>query len=102
MPNKFNPRLSFAAAAIACAAPAFAQTFTPGNLVVSRSVYSASPSAVTVGQQLPPVCGSSASCTAKATNDGMYPYVFNNALVDGSFGITSPIFLDQITTAAHC
>jgi hypothetical protein len=79
-------------------APAFAQTFSPGNLVVSRSVYSASPSAVTVGQQLPPVCGTSASCTAHATNDGTYPTVFNNAAVDGSFGITSPIYLDQLTT----
>jgi hypothetical protein len=98
MPNKFNPCLSLAAAAIACAAPAFAQTFTPGNLVVSRSAYSAPPSAVTVGQQLPPVCGTGVTCTAKATNDGTYPYVFNNAATDGSFGITSPIFLDQITT----
>jgi hypothetical protein len=79
-------------------APAFAQTFSPGILVVSRSVYSASPSAVTVGQQLPPVCGTSASCTAHATNDGTYPTVFNNAAVDGSFGITSPIYLDQLTT----
>jgi len=33
-----------------------------------------------------------------ATNDGTYPYVFNNAPVDASFGITSKIFLDQITT----
>jgi hypothetical protein len=98
MPNKFNPCLSLAAAAIACAAPAFAQTFSPGNLVLSRSVYSAPPSAITVGEQLPPVCGTSATCTGQATNDATYPYVFNNDLVDGSFGITSPIFLDQITT----
>ena len=30
--------------------------------------------------------------------DGTYPFVFNNDFADGSFGITSPIFLDQITT----
>lgn len=98
MPNQSIRCLSLAAAALTCMAPAFAQTFSPGNLVVSRSVYSASPSAVTVGQQLPPVCGTSASCTAHATNDGTYPTVFNNAAVDGSFGITSPIYLDQLTT----
>ena len=32
-----------------------------------------------------------------ATDDGTYPTVFNNDLVDGSFGITSKIFLDQLT-----
>ncbi len=45
--------------------------FLPGNLVLSRSVY--------IG--------------ARA-----YPFVFNQDLSDPSFGITSPIFLDQITT----
>jgi hypothetical protein len=29
--------------------------------------------------------------------NGTYPFVFNNAPVDGSFGITSRIFLDQLT-----
>ena len=37
------------------------------------------------------------SC-AKATADGTYPTVFNNDGPDGSFGVTSPIFLDNITT----
>jgi hypothetical protein len=31
-----------------------------------------------------------------ATNDGTYPYVWNNSLVDASFGITSKIVLDQL------
>jgi hypothetical protein len=35
-------------------------------------------------------------CTA-AIADGTYPYVFNNDQVDGSFGVTSPIFLDELT-----
>ena len=72
--------------------------FTPGNLVLSRSVYAGDATTVTVGQALPPVCGSKASCTGKATNDGTYPNVWLNDTVDGSFGITSPIYLDQITT----
>jgi hypothetical protein len=61
--------------------------FIPGNLVVSRSVYTGTPgllqSGVTV---LPPGCTS--GC-ATAISDGSYPQVWNNDLVDGSFGITS-------------
>ncbi|AXC14645.1 Glycerophosphoryl diester phosphodiesterase [Acidisarcina polymorpha] len=73
--------------------------FTPGNLVLSRSVYDNKASNVTVGEVLPPGCAStSVGCPAgsKATNSGIYPFVFNNVLADGSFGITSPIYLDQI------
>ena len=83
--------------------------FTPGNLVLSRSVYSGDPSTVVVGSVLPPVCPVSANaaaagaCGVKATDNGSYAStsssnnVFNNNKVDGSFGITSPIFLDQLT-----
>ncbi len=70
--------------------------FTPGNLLVSRSVYDNNPANVTVGETLPPGCTLAPSCVA-ATADGSYPTVFNNDLVDGSFGITSPIYLDQLT-----
>jgi hypothetical protein len=73
--------------------------FYPGNLVVSRSVYDNLASNVTVGEQLPPNCESTqGGCagTTGATNNGIYPYVFNNVLYDGSFGITSRIYLDQI------
>ena len=79
---------------------AFAQShFEPGNLVVSRSVYDNNPNNVKVGQLLPPYCQiTTAGCSGNATNDGTYPYVWNNDLVDGSFGITAKIFLDQYTT----
>jgi hypothetical protein len=85
--------------------------FWPGNLVVSRSVYAGDAGTVTVGQTLPPGCVAgtvkvpllaggttnvSVTC-AKATNDGTYPTVFNNDAPDGSFGVTSPIFLDHMT-----
>ena len=73
--------------------------FEPGNLVVSRSVYTGDASTVKVGQKLPPTCPATATCpTGTATNDGTYPNVWNNAKVDASFGVTSPILLDQITT----
>ncbi|HLJ47197.1 MAG TPA: hypothetical protein VKU01_14370 [Bryobacteraceae bacterium] len=78
--------------------------FNPGNLVVSRSVYTGDASTVTVGQKLPPNCPATAKCpTGTATDNGAYPAagstnnVWNNDKVDGSFGITSPIFLDQVT-----
>jgi hypothetical protein len=52
---------------------------------------------------LPPNCSAaSGSCTTLPTtaiNDGTYPFVWNNDTVDASFGITSRIFLDQITTS---
>ena len=76
------------------------QVFFPGNLVVSRSVYDNNPNNVKVGTVLPPGCsGTSAGCSAAsgAPDNGTYPYVFNDVLYDPSFGITSRIFLDQIT-----
>ncbi len=66
-------------------------SFIPGDLVVSRSTYQGTASTVTVGQTLPG--------GGKATDNGLYPNVFNNNKVDSSFGVTSPIFLDQITTS---
>ncbi len=86
--------------------------FIPNSLVVSRSVYVGTADTVTVGQTLPPGCvagtvkvpllaGGTANVKvtcATAAADGIYPTVFNNNKVDGSFGVTSPIFLDNITT----
>jgi len=87
----------------------FAQSFpgfTAGNIVVSRSVYVGSASTLAIGQPLPPVCPTTATCaTAPATSNGAYANlnntsnVFANNLVDGSFGVTSPILLDQMTPA---
>lgn len=68
--------------------------FRPGNLLLSRSVYDNNPANVAVGTQLPPNCV--APICVAATNDGSYPYVWNNSLVDGSFGITAKIVLDQL------
>ncbi len=74
--------------------------FEPGNLVVSGSVYTGPASLFTPGvTQLPPGCTGS-NC-APAIADGSYPGVFNNDTVDASFGVTSPIFLDQLTPAGR-
>jgi len=70
----------------------------PGNLLVSRSVYDNNAANVVAGvTQLPPNC-LPANCVT-ATDSGAYPFVFNNVLTDGSFGITSRIVLDQIKTS---
>jgi hypothetical protein len=90
--------------------------FKPDTLVVSRSVYSASPSLLVPGVTvLPPGCMAetvnvpliaggtvpiAVTCTTAAF-DATFPDVFNNAAVDGHFGITSPIFLDNLTTDGH-
>jgi hypothetical protein len=95
--------------------------FKPECLVLSRSVYSGSASTVTPGQTLPPGCvaatitlpllaGGTTSVKVKcatATDNGEYPNLFdthnvwNNDASDGSFGVTSPVFLDNITTQGH-
>ena len=95
--------ICIAALAGAVSAPIFAQStfsgFLPGNLVLSRSAYTGDATTVTVGQKLPPNCPATATCpTTTANSTGVYPNVWNNDTVDGSFGVTSPIFLDQITT----
>jgi hypothetical protein len=72
----------------------------PGNLVVSRSLYDNRASNVSLGEVLPPNCQSTQAGCAPATgavSNGLYPFVFNNDGYDSSFGITSRIFLDQIT-----
>jgi hypothetical protein len=73
--------------------------FKPGNLVVSRSVYTGTASLLSPGVTvLPPGCTS--GCVT-ATNDGSYPGVWNNVLADPAFGVTSPIYLDQLTPAGQ-
>ena len=73
--------------------------FQPGDLLVSGSVYDNNPSILTPGVTvLPPGC--TTGCVV-ATNDGSYPGVWDNALADASFGVTSPIFLDQLTPSGR-
>ncbi|HXC08211.1 MAG TPA: hypothetical protein VNV61_04725 [Steroidobacteraceae bacterium] len=90
--------------------------FRPDTLVLSRSVYVGTPSLLVPGVTvLPPGCVAgtvnvplvaggttpvAVTCTTPVA-DGTFPTVFNNAAVDGHFGITSPIFLDNLTTDGH-
>jgi len=98
--------LTFIAASVTAHAEQFSfgdeSGFHPGFLVLSRSTYDNLSSNVQVGAILPPNCASTSGGCGKSTgapDDGTYPYVWNNDGYDGSFGITSRIFLDQITPA---
>ena len=96
--------LAPAAPLLAQAAPQTAPQLKPNNLLVSRSVYSNRAANVRVGQPLPPNCANTQPGCGKAPAalyDGTYPQVFNNSLADGSFGITSAIFLDQLDLAGN-
>ncbi len=67
-------------------------TFTPGNLVVSTSVWATNANVTSGSTQLPPNCGGTVYTKAKcvtAIANGTYPQVFNNATVDGSFAVHS-------------
>jgi hypothetical protein len=69
--------------------------FRPGHLLVSRSVYDNNAGNVVAGvTQLPPNCVAP-NCVAANAN-GTYPTVFDNDQVDGSFGITAKIVLDEL------
>jgi hypothetical protein len=95
----------------------FGFQFIPGTLVVTRSTYVGNAETVTVGENLPPNCVaqtvtlptiSGGTTTAAVTcgvgsDNGEFPNthdshnVWNNANSDGNFGVTSPIFLDNVT-----
>ena len=91
--------------------------FKPGTLVLTRSVYVGTKDLLVPGVTvLPPGCvnetrerpaliagGTVAVAVAcnTPTNDGTFPDVFLNAAADGHFGITSPIFLDNLTTSGE-
>jgi hypothetical protein len=85
--------LAVALASIGFMHTAGAAGFLPGNLIVSRTVYDGIASTVTVGQTL--------SGGKAAIADGSFANVFKNESVDPSFGVTSSIYLDQMTTAGQ-
>ncbi len=79
------------AAILALSHRAEADLFSAGNLIVSRSTYTGVAGTVTFPGSLPN--------NAAATANGSFPSVFNNETPDPAFGVTSPIFIDQITTS---
>jgi hypothetical protein len=97
--------------------------FKPGTLVLSRTVYEGKAATITIGETLPLGCvggpnGSTVVAVPTTSNgttavtvpcgiasdNGEFPNTFdthnvwNNSGSDGSFGITSPIFLDNLAT----
>ncbi|MGH9124729.1 MAG: hypothetical protein ACRDZ8_08380 [Acidimicrobiales bacterium] len=87
-----------AAFAVAPAGSAVAAAhLTPGNLLVSTSVWASDANIDAGSTQLPPGCGTLADdpCVTAEAN-GTYPIVFNNDGMDASFGVTQPIVLDEL------
>jgi hypothetical protein len=94
------------AAALLAAVPASAVAanttpLIPNTLVVSGSTYAGNSGSVAIGETLPIGCQATTnfggvSCATAAYN-GAYPTVFNNAPIDASFGITSPVWLEDLT-----
>lgn len=87
--------------------------FARDTLVLSRSVYVGKASLLVPGVtllppgcvagtvQVPLIAGGTTPVTVTCSTpiaDGSFPGVFNNSSADGHFGVTSPIFLDSLTT----
>jgi hypothetical protein len=112
----FAPAILVAAAGAALAPVATAApiTFLPGDLAVLYSVYPGLPDPntgstggyttpnITAGTTVLPInpnAPSPLTAPVLAVAGGSYPNVFNNATADANFGVTSPIYLGQITPA---
>jgi hypothetical protein len=71
----------------------------PGNLLVTTTDYA--PADIAAGvTQLPPQCGPTpppAPCATAVANGDDFPAVFNNSSVDPFFGVTSPVYLQELT-----
>jgi hypothetical protein len=61
-----------------------------GNLLVSRLHYTGTAAMITPGVTVLPT-------GASAIADGDFAHVWDNATVDGNFGVTAPIYFDQLT-----
>jgi hypothetical protein len=88
-----NTTLAAALLSIGLSSNVMADAYQPGNLIVSRTVYEGTAATVTLGQTL--------SGGGTAIADGSFPNVFKNETPDPSFGVTSPIYLDQLTTSGN-
>jgi hypothetical protein len=89
---------------VGCGAAAFAHVGTavaddsflqPGALIISSSIYDGSTGAVASLQVGTPLANTN-TATIPAISDNNYVSIWNNDTVDGSFGVTSPIYLTAV------
>jgi hypothetical protein len=97
--RKLSIATSIAVLSTLASSVAHAQLFTPGDLVVTRSVYQGTATTVTLGETLPPFCSAANCADGGAVANGTFPNVFQNDTVDSSFGVTSPIFIDDVNAS---
>ncbi|MCL2585612.1 MAG: hypothetical protein FWE35_24510 [Streptosporangiales bacterium] len=74
-------------------------SIVPGDLLVSTSNYVDGHNITAGKTQLPPGCTGSDCVTASAGSN--YPYTFNNDGTDGSFGVVSPLSLQELTAGGQ-
>jgi hypothetical protein len=87
--------LGLLAVAPAAGAKSFpSHPFVPGSVVIADTTYPAAGNpAIVVGQPLPE--------GGDAIADGKYPEVFNNASVDGSFAVSTPVDLLDVDSSGN-
>lgn len=94
--TKMRVALLGSAALLATSVTAHAQ-LTAGNLLVTESTYQDTGAAAALVAKVSKLPGSKAGQTVTAVSGGAYNTVWQNASVDGSFGVTSRITVAQIT-----
>jgi hypothetical protein len=77
-------------------------TLQPNKLLVSISDWQQNANITEGTTQLPPGCGTTTTAPPCATAEagGDYPYTFNNDGIDGSFGVTQPIVLEEVNPSS--
>src|ERR1700733_1552411 len=102
--NSRSPVASAVSLLVGCGAAAFAHIgaaaadddfLQPGSLVISSSNYEGWTGAVSTLQVGSPLANTD-TATIAAVSDNNYVTVWNNDTVDGSFGVTSPIYLTAV------
>ena len=76
------------------AAPQGRIPLIPGDLLVSRDHYAGTAALLTPGVTVLPT-------GALAVADGSFAHVWDNVSVDENFGVTAPIYLDQLTPSGR-
>jgi len=91
--------LAGAGISVLCGAGASAQVLVPGELVVSTSTFQDVGQVAGLQAGVSHLPGATAGSSSTAVSGGNYLSVWNNDGVDGSFGVTSPIFINTVTTS---
>ncbi|GEM_PF-665071 len=94
MSNKLNSKLvisTLLTGSLLISLPSMVMAISQDKLIVTSSFYQGTATPIVAGSTI--LAGKTAGSTVTATADGSYLNVWNNNKTDGSFGITSPVFI---------